>query len=49
MFLHEKIRFIDIQNTLVKVMEEHDPKFGLDLEGVLEMDMRIRDEVRNMF
>ena len=49
LFLHEKIRFIDIQNTLVKVMEEHDPKFGLDLEGVLEMDMRIRDEVRNMF
>ena len=49
LFLHEKIRFIDIQNTLVKVMEEHGPKFGLDLEGVLEMDMRIRDEVRNMF
>ena len=49
LFLHEKIRFIDIQNTLVKVMEEHDPKFGLDLEGVLEMDMGIRDEVRNMF
>ena len=49
MFLHEKIRFIDIQNTLVKVMEEHVPQFGLDLEGVLEIDMRIREEVRNMF
>ena len=49
LFLHEKIRFIDIQNTLVKVMEEHKPQFGLDLEGVLEVDKRIRDEVRNMF
>ncbi len=49
MFLNRKIRFIDIQNTLVKVMEEHKPQFGLDLEGVLEADMRIRDEVRNMF
>lgn len=49
LFLHEKIRFIDIQNTLVKVMEGHKPQFGLDLEGVLEADMRIREEVRNMF
>ncbi|MDO4744969.1 MAG: 1-deoxy-D-xylulose-5-phosphate reductoisomerase [Bacillota bacterium] len=49
MFLNKRIRFIDIQNTLVKVMEEHEPVFGLDLEGVLEMDKRIRDEVRNMF
>lgn len=49
MFLNRKIRFIDIQNTLVKVMEEHKPQFGLDLEGVLETDLRIREEVRNMF
>lgn len=49
LFLNRKIRFIDIQNTLVKVMDEHKPQFGLDLEGVLEVDMRIRDEVRNMF
>lgn len=49
MFLNRKIRFIDIQNTLVKVMEEHEPQFGLDLEGVLETDLRIREEVRNMF
>ena len=49
LFLNEKIRFTDIQNTLEKVMENHNPQFGLDLEGILEMDMRIRDEVRNMF
>ena len=49
LFLHEKIRFIDIQNTLVKVMDEHNPQFGLDLDGVLGVDKRIREEVRNMF
>ena len=49
LFLHEKIRFIDIQNTLVKIMEEHDPEVGLDLEGVLDVDRRIREKVRNMF
>lgn len=49
LFLNEKIRFTDIQDTLEKVMENHNPQFGLDLEGILEMDMRIRDEVRNMF
>ena len=49
MFLHGKIRFIDIQDTLEKVLNEHVPKFGLDLEGVLEEDRKIRDHVRNLF
>ena len=49
LFLRGKIRFIDIQNTLVKVMEEHNPLYNLDLDGVLEADLRIRDKVRNMF
>ena len=45
MFLKGKIRFIDIQNGLVKVMEQHEPKYGLSLEGVLEEDKKIRDYV----
>lgn len=49
LFLKGRIRFIDIQNTLLKVMENHVPQYGLNLEGVLDADMRIRDEVRNMF
>ncbi|MEE0773017.1 MAG: 1-deoxy-D-xylulose-5-phosphate reductoisomerase [Anaerovoracaceae bacterium] len=49
LFLNERIKFTDIQNTLVKVMEEHEAQYGLELEGVLDMDMRIREEVRNMF
>ena len=49
LFLKEKIRFIDIQNTLVKVMEDHVPAYDLDIEGVLETDRRIREKVRNLF
>ena len=49
MFLKGKIRFTDIQDTLVKVMEEHRPVRDLDIEGILEEDSRIREKMRNMF
>ena len=49
MFLKGKIRFTDIQDTLVKVMEEHRPVQNLDIEGILEEDSRIREKMRNMF
>ena len=49
MFLKGKIRFTDIQDTLVKVMEEHRPVQDLDIEGILEEDSRIREKMRNMF
>ena len=49
MFLSGRIDFIDIQNTLERVMEEHVPEHGLDIEGVLEADKRIRDEMRSLF
>ena len=48
MFLKGKIRFIDIQNILIKVMETHEPKDNLSIEGILEEDSRIRDDVRKM-
>ena len=48
MFLHGKIRFVDIQDTLEKILNEHVPKFGLDLEGVLEEDRKIREYVREL-
>ena len=48
MFLHGKIRFTDIQDTLEKILDEHVPKFNLDLEGVLEEDKKIREYVRNL-
>ena len=48
MFLHGKIRFTDIQDTLEKILDEHAPKFNLDLDGVLEEDKKIREYVRNL-
>lgn len=48
MFLKEKIKFIDIQDTLERVMDEHVPKFGLSLEEVLEADREARTKVRKM-
>ena len=48
MFLHGMIRFTDIQDTLEKILDEHVPKFNLDLEGVLEEDKKIREYVRNL-
>lgn len=48
MFLKGRIKFTDIQNTLIKVMEKHDVKYNLSIEGILEEDARIREEVSKM-
>jgi len=45
LFLEGKIRFIDIQNTIEKILDEHDPKYNLDLEGILEADRKARNTV----
>ena len=44
-FLKGQIRFVDIQDSLVRVMEEHEPKYHLDLAGVLEEDRKVREAV----
>ena len=48
LFLHGKIRFIDIQNFLIQMMESHQAKRNLDLETILEEDMRGREDVRKL-
>lgn len=48
LFLHGKIRFIDIQNFLIQMMEAHQTKKNLDLETILEEDMRGREDVRKL-
>lgn len=48
MFLEGRISFIQIQEMLVKIMEEHVPEYDLDIQGILETDMRIREKVRSM-
>ena len=42
LFLKKHIRFIDIQNTLLKIMEQHTPKKCLTLEEILEEDRKAR-------
>lgn len=41
-FLQEKIRFIDIQNILTRILNEHQPAYDLDLEGILDIDRKTR-------
>ena len=46
LFLKSKIRFIDIQNTLERVMDRHVPDYGLDLERILGTDRQIRESIK---
>lgn len=48
LFLHEKIRFVDIQDMLERVMNAHKPKHGLTLEGILEEDKLARESVYSL-
>lgn len=44
-FLEKKIAFIDIQNTVEKVLEEHVPLYDLSLEDILGIDEEIRERL----
>ncbi len=48
MFLKGQIRFVDIQDNLAKIMDEHEPDYELTLEKVLEIDRGIRERVREL-
>ncbi|MGI6765722.1 MAG: 1-deoxy-D-xylulose-5-phosphate reductoisomerase [Lentihominibacter sp.] len=48
MFLKGQIRFVDIQDNLAKIMDEHEPDYELTLEKVLEIDRGIRKRVREL-
>lgn len=42
LFLEGKIRFTDIQDTIERVLEDHEPQYNLDLEGIMEADRQAR-------
>jgi 1-deoxy-D-xylulose-5-phosphate reductoisomerase len=44
-FLKKEIRFIDIQNTLEKILDQHVPTYDLTLEDILRIDKEIREMV----
>jgi len=46
MFLHEKIRFIDIQNRLEQILNGHNPSYHLTLEDIIRIDKETREEVK---
>ncbi len=43
LFLHNKIRFIDIQENLQKVLDAHKPTNDLSLETIMQTDKEIRE------
>jgi 1-deoxy-D-xylulose-5-phosphate reductoisomerase len=45
-FLEGRISFLDIQNTIEKVLQNHKPVYRLDLEGILEIDQNVRGELK---
>ena len=42
LFLNGKIRFIDIPDTLERILEAHNPQFNLTLDDILQIDKDIR-------
>lgn len=44
-FLEKRISFIEIQNTIEKILNDHQVVYNLDLEGILEIDKKIRGEL----
>jgi 1-deoxy-D-xylulose-5-phosphate reductoisomerase len=44
-FLERKITFIEIQNTVEKVLEEHVPEYNMSLEDILKIDEEIRERL----
>lgn len=43
LFLKNKIRFVDIQNNLEKILENHTPSYNLGLDEIITIDKEIRD------
>ena len=48
LFLENRIKFTDIQNTLEEVLNQHNPEYNIDLEGILEADRAARNAVINI-
>lgn len=42
LFLKGKIRFIDIQNNIQRILDEHKPAYNIDLEDILKADEEAR-------
>jgi 1-deoxy-D-xylulose-5-phosphate reductoisomerase len=45
LFLEKKIKFLDIQNNIERILEGHKPEYRLGLRQILELDEKVRREV----
>jgi 1-deoxy-D-xylulose-5-phosphate reductoisomerase len=48
LFLDHRINYLDIQDKIGQVLEEHEPTFKLTIEGILEIDRRTRERVKQL-
>ncbi|MEG0829809.1 MAG: 1-deoxy-D-xylulose-5-phosphate reductoisomerase [Anaerovoracaceae bacterium] len=48
LFLEDKIKFIQIQEYLEKVLDKHKPQYTLDLEGILLADRQAREDTMSL-
>ena len=44
-FLEGRIGFVEIQNKIETILQNHKPVYKLDLEGILEIDRKIRGDL----
>ena len=44
-FIEGRIGFLEIQNSIEKIMQNHNPVYHLDLEGILEIDRNVRGDL----
>jgi len=47
-FLEGRIKYLDIQETLAKIMDSHIPSKGADLAEILRIDCQVRKETENI-
>lgn len=45
LFLGKRIKFLDIQDNIISILEKHTPKYNLNLEDIIEIDKEIRKRV----
>lgn len=48
LFLNKKIKFIDIQNNIERILNSHVPNYNLSMDEVLEVDKRARCMVKEL-
>jgi len=44
-FLEGRIKFLDIQDKIEKILQAHKPVYRLDLDGILEIDQKVRGDL----